>query len=77
MSLSHIADMIHQVQESEKEKLTLVASCHLDKIVTAYPSLQSHIGVECQPAYTGSRIKEIEAKISEHIEAIQIEKCDL
>ena len=45
--------------------------------MTAYPSLQAHIGVEVQPAYTAKRIQEIEASISESIESIQIEKCDL
>ena len=59
--------------------MTLVASEHLDKIVTAYPTLKDHIGVEVQldSDYVSSRIQYIEKSISEHLENIQMEKCEL
>ena len=68
-----------KIQEGEKEKLTLVASEHLDRIVTVYPTLREHIGVEIQPDsdYVSSRIKQVEALISQHLENIQVEKCEL
>ena len=68
-----------QIQKEEKEKLTLVASSHLDKIVTAYPTLKGHIGVEVQPdsSYVSTRVLEVEAEISEYLEAILMEKCEM
>ena len=57
----------------------MVASEHLDKIVTAYPTLKDHIGVEVQQDsdYVSSRIKHVENTISEYLENIQMEKCEL
>jgi hypothetical protein len=71
------ADLIRKVQASEKEKLTLVASSHMEKIALAYPALKTHMGIEPQPEYISKRIEEVERQISEYIENIQIEKCDL
>lgn len=71
------ADFIRKVQEFEKEKLTLVASSHMEKIALAYPALKTHMGIEPQPEYISKRIEEVERQISEYIENIQVEKCDL
>ena len=47
--------------------------------MTSYPSLKDHIGVEVHSdsTYVATRIKEVETLISEHIENIQVEKCEL
>lgn len=77
LSFNQIADLIQKVQSGEKEKLTLVAADHLEKILIAYPSLQRHIGTEPQPAYIADKIRLIEINIAENMEIIQIEKCDI
>ena len=74
---TNFADLIRKVQESEKEKLTLVASAHMEKIAIAYPALKSHMGIELQTEYIKERIEGVERQISDHIEAIQVEKCEL
>ena len=75
-SLTVLSSLIQKIQNEEKEKLTLIASIHIDKIVTAFPSMKPHFGTECQTLYLTSRIKDIEKNIAEHMETIQVEKCE-
>ena len=77
-NLKLLCKWINQIQEYEKEKLTLTAAKHIDLIQSKYPHFQSQLGVniDTNNNYTINRMKEIEMKISNIMDDIASEKAD-
>mmetsp|Transcript_3966 Transcript_3966/g.4049 ORF Transcript_3966/g.4049 Transcript_3966/m.4049 type:complete len:202 (-) Transcript_3966:6-611(-) len=69
---------VEQLQELEKEKLSIIAAIHMDSIQEKYNLFQQNqVCVISTSDYNQSKIKELEEKIRHIMEDIQAEKCDL
>jgi hypothetical protein len=68
---------INSVQQLEKEKLTLYAAKHIDEIQAGSTVVQPHMPTTAQNDYNASALRKLEDAISEALEGLQSEKCDL
>ena len=71
----HIADL----QLLEKEKLTLVAALHLDEMQRKHTLFREGAVLALMPQtrYNEDRIQSLETRITEIMEEVQAEKCEL
>ena len=72
-----LASYINSIQQLEKEKLTLYAAKHIDAIQAGSTVVQPHITTTAQNDYNVTTLRKLEDSITEAIEGLQSEKCDL
>ena len=77
------AGVVASVQGLEKEKLTLVAAQHLDKIQDKLPSVAPAMhesmtltATTTSKKYAADKVAELEAKVSDLLDEFQALKCD-
>lgn len=71
------ARLIADLQNQEKEKLSLVAASHLDRIRQGFPAMTFGVELVSNNEYATSRIFAIEQRVQELVEEIQALKHDL
>jgi len=80
--LTNIVMLIDRLQVAEKDKLTLTASNHLDRMHTHLPTLYSQesssqaVKLVSDPAISKRRLDELQILITSITEEIQLEKFD-
>ena len=76
-----LAQIVSKVQEKEKEKLTVVAAIHLDKLKTHLPALKGELSQGPYEHIDGGeylikKIQQLEESVSEDLEEIQSAKSE-
>lgn len=76
-----LAKVISRIQENEKEKLTVMAAIHLDKIKSKMPALHEQLSQGVYEHidggdYLSKKIQQLEESISEDVEEIQLAKSE-